>query len=137
MAPLWYRPARQLAMQALYQQNFHSSEVMQLTQEYLAYTELDEKQQNYFTNLLCGVIKDATKMDAAISPLLDRPIDRLDILEHTLLRIGTWELEQDKRLPTRKIIAENVYLAGIFGGTDSYKYINAILHQLASTKKLL
>ena len=136
-APLWYRPARQLAMQALYQQDFHPLETEELIRDYMKYFDLERVQAEYFKNILSGVIDSGADMDASVLSLLDRSIDRLDILERVLLRIGAWELHQKKRIPARKIIAENVHLAGIFGGTDSYKYINAVLHKLAEKNQLL
>lgn len=135
--PLWYRPARQLAMQALYQHHFYACEMLELEHEHLERNKLPKAQQIYFRKLLCGVVWQCDDLDALLDPLLDRSLERLDVLERVLLRIGTWELQKDPSIPPRKVIAENVYLAGVFGATDSYKYINAVLHKLADSQHLL
>ena len=68
-------------------------------------------------------------MDQQIVPLLDRPVEEVDIIEQAILRMGAWELTTDT--PVKVVINEAVEVAKEFAGTDSYKYINSILDALA------
>ena len=47
------------------------------------------------------------------------------------MRIGAYELIHHIEIPYRIILNEAVELAKDFGATDSYKYINSILDELA------
>jgi transcription antitermination protein NusB len=49
----------------------------------------------------------------------------------SILRIGAYELLHHIEIPYRIILNEAVELAKDFGATDSYKYINSILDELA------
>ena len=77
----------------------------------------------------------ARELDAAYAPFLDRKASRIDPVELSILRIGTYELLHHIEIPYRIILNEAVELAKDFGATDSYKYINSILDELAKTAR--
>jgi N utilization substance protein B len=53
-------------------------------------------------------------------------------VEHAIMWIGAYELQQCLDVPWRVAINECVELAKEFGGTDGHKYINAVLNGLAT-----
>jgi N utilization substance protein B len=85
----------------------------------------------YFQALLHGVPACVDELDATFQPLLDRKLEELDPIEHTLLRMGTFELRERLDVPYKVVINEAVALAKKFGATDSHKYINGVLDKAA------
>ena len=64
--------------------------------------------------------------------MLDRALDDLDPIERNLLRMGTFELKERIDVPYKVVINEAVSLAKKFGATESHRYINGILDNVAS-----
>ncbi len=85
----------------------------------------------YFSRLVRGVSSSAAQLDQLLLPCLDRPLARLSVVEHSVLRLGAWELSYSPELPWKVVIAEAVRLSTQFGATDAHKYINAVLDRLA------
>ena len=71
------------------------------------------------------------ELDASLAPMLDRDLKDLDPIEHTLLRMGCYELVQRVDVPYKVVINEEVALAKKFGATDSHKYVNGVLDKAA------
>jgi len=125
--------ARELALQGLYQwllAEEHADEIRMHLAEFKGYDKADQK---YLERLLNGVIADAPELEAAFSPLLDRPVGELSPVERGVLLIGTYELAHVPDVPYRVVINEAVELAKSFGGTDGHKYVNGVLDKLAAS----
>jgi N utilization substance protein B len=58
-------------------------------------------------------------------------------VEHAIMWIGAYELQQCLDVPWRVAINECVELAKEFGGTDGHKYVNAVLNGLAASLRPL
>ena len=124
--------ARELALQGLYQwllAEEHADEIRAHLAEFKGYDKADQK---YLDLLLNGVIADAAELDAAFSPLLDRPVDELSPVERGVLLIGAYELAHVPGVPYKVVINEAVELAKSYGGTDGHKYVNGVLDQVAT-----
>ena len=67
----------------------------------------------------------------AAETMLDRAIEDLDPIEHTLLRMGLFELTERIDVPYKVVINEEVALAKKFGATDSHRYVNGVLDKAA------
>ena len=87
----------------------------------------------YFHELLHQVVAKNRELDNAFEPFLDRKMQQLDPVERNILRIGSYELIHHIEIPYKIILNEAVELAKDFGATDSYKYVNSILDELAKT----
>ena len=57
-------------------------------------------------------------------------LDRMQPVDRSLLRLGAYELLQDKKLPAAVAIDEAVEIAKEFGGADSPGFVNGILDAL-------
>jgi N utilization substance protein B len=123
--------ARHYAMQALYQWHMAAAPVNQIEAEFRADYDFSHVDLEYFQALLHGVPASVTELEAAFEPLLDRKLDDLGPVERSLLRMGTWELQQRIDVPWKVVINEAVSLAKKFGATDSHKYINGVLDKVA------
>ena len=66
-----------------------------------------------------------------VAAKLDRKLAELAPVERALLVIGAWELAQRTDIPWRAVIDEAIELAKSYGGTDGYKFVNAVLDKLA------
>jgi N utilization substance protein B len=86
---------------------------------------------DHLREVLNGAIDGAPGLRAEISPFLDRGIDELSPVEHSILLIGAYELKHRAEIPFRVVINEAVELAKSFGGTDGFKYVNGVLDKLA------
>ncbi|MBB6091543.1 N utilization substance protein B [Povalibacter uvarum] len=123
--------ARKLAMQALYQWQLTGQSAADINLQFLASEEIEGSDREYFTELLKGCVDQAEKINAAIAPFIDRPIEQLDPVERAILMIGLFELTNRIDIPYRVVINEGVDLCKRFGATDAHKYINAVLDRAA------
>ena len=125
------RRARYYALQALFQWYFSGGEASEIEQQFRESNDFSQVDAVLFRRLLCGVIDAAATLDALVLPLLDRSLKELGGVEHTLLRMGAWELRYTEELPWKVAVDEATTLARTFGATDSHQYINAVLDRLA------
>lgn len=125
------RKARHFAMQALYQWSMAGAALNVIEAEFRDEYDFTNVDLEYFQALLHEVPQHATALDQTLEPLLDRAVDDLDPIEHTLLRMGIYELTHRIDVPYKVVINEGVALAKKFGATDSHKYINGVLDKAA------
>lgn len=123
--------ARKLAMQALYQWQLTGQSAADINLQFLGSDDADGADREYFTDLLKGCVADAQKINEAITPFIDRPLDQLDPVETAILMIGMFELQNRLDIPFRVVINEGVDLCKRFGATDAHKYVNAVLDRAA------
>jgi len=123
--------ARELLLQALYQQQIaghDSDELLQQFREQTAYQRVD---QQFFDEALAAITATQAELENALEPVLDRALARLDPVEKAVLLIGVYELLKKNDVPYRVVINEGVNLAKRFGALDGHKYINACLDKAA------
>lgn len=123
--------AREFAMQALYQHLVGRNDADAIdifTRDLVGFHKADSA---HYDALLHGCIDDAQALDAAITPLLDRPMAEISPIEHSVLWIGAYEFKNCLDVPYRVVINECIELAKAFGGTDGHKYVNGVLHKMA------
>jgi transcription antitermination protein NusB len=123
--------AREFALQALYQhlvgQN-PAEDIDLFTRDLSGFHKADSA---HYDALLHGCIAEATELDSAITPLLDRPLAEISPIERGVLWIGAYEFRHCVDVPWRVVINECIELAKAFGGTDGHKYVNGVLNELA------
>jgi len=119
--------ARKLAMQALYQWQLNGQPVADITRQFLESDESAGVDREYFSELIQGCIDGRERIQLAIAPFIDRPLEQLDPVETAILMIGVFELSSRVDVPYRVVINEAVDLCKRFGATDAHKYINAVL----------
>ena len=127
------RRARKLAVQALYQWLMSAEELFAIEAQFHAMNNMEKVDVDYFQRLLYGVPKELAGIEAALQTVLDRPLNQLNPVELTILRICTFELLHCPELPYRVILDESVSLAKIFGSQQGHRYVNGVLHNLAQT----
>ena len=93
--------------------------------------DLSQVDEEYFERLLRCVINQNERLNDALEPFLDRPLEQLDVMERVVLMIGAWELLDCPELPYRVVLDESVDLARRFGSEQGHSYVNAVLDQAA------
>ncbi len=122
--------ARALALQSLYEWDFHNgkpdaSAVINRNLTEFA-PELDEKE--FATTLVQGVVAHQPDIDATITKFApDWPLPKITTVDRNVLRIGTYELVYDAGIPSKVAINEAIELAKTFGGESSGKFVNGVL----------
>jgi transcription antitermination protein NusB len=123
--------AREFALQALYQHlvgRNDAGDIDAFTRDLSGFHKADSA---HYDALLHGCIAESQALDAAISPLLDRPLAEISPIERGVLWMGAYEFLHCLDVPWRVVINECIELAKSFGGTDGHKYVNGVLNQLA------
>lgn len=125
------RRARRYALQALYQWLLSGSDLIAIEQHFLSSYNMDKVEVEYLAELLHGIPKQLKFLDDLLTPFLDRKLSELNPIELISLRIGAYELSQRIDIPYKVAINEAVELTKSYGTVDGYKYVNAVLDQLA------
>lgn len=127
------RKARELALQGLYQWRVSRNEP-QAIENQLRESELyPAADDEYLRDVLYGVVRAESQLEAMIAPQLDRPSAELSPVEHAILLLAAYELCNKPGTPYRVIINEAIELAKSYGGTDGHKYVNGVLDKLAAS----
>ena len=125
------RKARRYAVQALYGWAMSQNAAQDIEEHFLIEHQHDNFDRDYFRILLQSVIKQVDSLHELLAPQLDRDLNDLDLVEHTVLRIAVLELRDHLDIPYRVVLNEALDLTKTFGTTDGYKFVNGVLDKLA------
>jgi N utilization substance protein B len=125
------RRARKLALQALYQWLMSKDELHEIEAQFRVNNNMEKVDNDYFCRLLYGVPAHINILEENIKPFLDRPIEGLNPIELTVLRVGAFELIYCPEIPYRVVLDEAISLTRGFGSQDGYRYVNGVLNNLA------
>ncbi len=122
--------ARALAMQSLYEWDFHGGEkdaLDVLDRNMTEYAkDLDEK--DFAKNIVQKVLELKPSIDETISRFApDWPLEKITTVDRNILRIGAFELMHNQEIPSKVAINEAIELAKTFGGESSGKFVNGVL----------
>jgi N utilization substance protein B len=125
--------ARELAIQTLYALDFNNIMSKEHIPKHFSsitdaeYAELEEEVKLYAHYLVQGTIENLDQVDGLISQFsLNRPLDRIDIVDRNVLRISVYCLLYGDIHP-HIIIDEAVKLSQDFSTEVNYKFINGML----------
>ena len=127
--------ARRLSVQALYAWELGGTDLETIEASFNVDNDMSKVDTQLFHNLLFGVAKNLSEIDAAYQPHLDREQEQLDPISKVVLRLSTYELLYSIEVPYKVAINEGVNLAKTFGPLDAYKFINGILDRVAADKR--
>ena len=124
--------ARKQALQLMYQ-----GEILEKTpRELIDNGQLVPETQGlgeYALMLLDGAKESLEAIDGLIESASDNwTLDRLTVVDRSLLRLTTYEMRYVDDVPVSVSINEAVNLAKEFGGDDSPRFINGILGRIAT-----
>ncbi len=133
--PKMRQKARRLLAQALYSWDVGKADLIDIEAEFHGDNNMATVDTELFHEILFGVPKNLTEIDAAYDLYLDRNQDQLDPVSRAILRLSTYEMLYRIDVPYKVVINEGVNLAKTFGPTDAHKYINGILDRVAIAKR--
>ena len=123
------RQAREVALQALYAWQLAGGSALEQMKAVEGYGDADQKLAE---TLVRGVNERASDLQAAISPHLDRPFERLSPVERAILYIGTYELSAQPKTPFKVVLNEAIELGKSFGGAEGHRFVNGVLEKIAT-----
>ncbi|MGH8453489.1 MAG: transcription antitermination factor NusB [Nevskiales bacterium] len=127
--------ARRFAVQALYSHLLAGTALNDLLVNSRVEESFARCDQNYFDQLVCGVLGDRMQLEQSFTEYLDRPLAQLDPVEHAVLLLAAYELAHCPELPYRVAINEAVELTKLFGATEGHKYINGVVDRMARKQR--
>lgn len=124
--------ARKHALQLMYQGEVLEKDPKALVEERLLVPET-QGLDDYALMLLDGCREHLAEIDERIVSASENwTMDRMSILDRSLLRLAVFEMSFVDDVPVSVSINEAVNLAKEFGGEDSPRFINGILGRVAS-----
>ena len=114
-------------MQALYQWELTGQAGAGFEDSFLNDWGLEGVDQEYFKQLVQGILKYTAELDRVLEKCLDRDLASVDPIERTVLRIGTYELQFRPEIPVRVVLNEAIELARVFGAEEGYRFVNGVL----------
>ena len=114
-------------MQALYQWELTGQVGAGIEDSFLNDWGLKGVDQEYFKQLIQGILKYTAELDRVLEKCLDRDLASVDPIERTVLRIGTYELQFRPEIPVRVVLNEAIELARVFGAEEGYRFVNGVL----------
>lgn len=131
--PAMRRKARHYAMQALYQWQMTGKSLATIEAEFRADNDMAHTDTDYFHELVHQVPTKLDELEETYQPFMKAiELDELDPITAALLRLATYEFMYRVDVPYKVVINEAVSLAKKFGATDSYKFVNGVLDQVAA-----
>ena len=116
-------------MQALYQWELTGQLGAGIEDSFLNDWGQEGVDQEYFKQLVQGILKYTAELDRVLTKCLDRDLASVDPIERTVLRIGTYELQFRPEIPVRVVLNEAIELARVFGAEEGYRFVNGVLDQ--------
>ncbi|HUR78237.1 MAG TPA: transcription antitermination factor NusB [Acidimicrobiales bacterium] len=116
------RMARERALELLYEADAKDASI----QDVLATLAIEP--DAYAVDCVTGVTEHATRIDKLIAQLAPEwPLQRMPVVDRSVLRLGVYELSQRPDVPTAVILDEAVELAKRYSTEESGRFVNGVL----------
>lgn len=126
--------ARRNAVQALYQWDMTGQSASSIKSSFIYDDRLTGRYQEYFETLIKEIPVNIDSIDATIAEYADRPVNKLDPLEKSILRVGVYELTYQIDVPQNVVVNEGIEIAKLFCADHGYKYVNGVLDKVVKAK---
>ena len=107
--------ARELAVQALYQEQISAHEIDELLRQFRERPDYQRVDQAYFEENLRKVCENRADLERTIAAYVDRPQEQLDPVERAILLQGIHELEAQDEAAFGQFTAMDWTLCTVFG----------------------
>ena len=123
--------ARAIALQAIFMWDFNGEDTDNLD-FYIDYNlrefALENLDREFISHLVHNTISRKSEHDAIINTYTKEwPVERLTIIDRSVLRIALYELFCEKTIPAKVAINEAVELAKQYSGESSQKFVSGVL----------
>lgn len=124
------RHARQLALQLLFQMEFHENYREWVGDFWVNQTATTEE-KDFASRIVEGVLAHRAELDAFIDQLaVEWTIDRMPVVDRNILRWSVYELIWEPDIPAKVTVNEALELAKRFADNDARRFINGILDHI-------
>ncbi|WP_353661176.1 transcription antitermination factor NusB [Hydrogenimonas sp. SS33] len=126
--------SRAAVISLLYAHDIGNPEVQKFAEDLLEEKKIRHKQREFALGLYNGVLGHMEEVDGQIKAhLKDWDFDRLDHVDKSILRLGTYELLYSD-LDRAVVINEAVELAKELGSDQSPKFVNGVLDAVVKSR---
>lgn len=137
------RHARELALQALFYFDMDKGDPRDLLELFCGHfremieQRLDEKQKEFFMQLVDGVVQSQGEIDALIHKSSKNwKISRMPGVDRNIMRVAVYELSKCPDIPPGVSINEAVDIGKRYGTRDSGAFINGVLDRIRESEKI-
>lgn len=121
-------PARRVALQTLFEIDFHRQDPRETWQRGVHRSGLSEDAAAFAWEIVEGVLARRGQLDREIARYAPEwPVERLAPIDRNVLRMALFELRERPDVPAAAVIDEAVELAKVFGSDASRKFVNGVL----------
>jgi N utilization substance protein B len=122
------RLARELAMKILYRHEEGETDVDKIMDAILETKTYTDEDKSFTRQLVAQTLDNIGEIDTRIKGVLQNwPLDRISIIDKTILRLGTCEILYFEDIPAQVSINEAIEIGKKYGGNDSGRFVNGIL----------
>lgn len=127
--------ARQSALEILYA--WHSGEqdnaaIPALLADRLSEKNRSDQDKTYLREMVHGVVEQVEDIDKQLGGAVrGRSLKSIAHIEHNILRMAVWEMNNRLEIPYRVIINEALELTGAYADEPGRGFINGVLDRLA------
>jgi N utilization substance protein B len=126
------RKARETALQALFQADFHGSDYQESLRLFWEGQALATEVLEFAHQLVEGVLFRVTELDNLIEGHSDHwKVNRMSRVDRNILRLAAYELLAIPEIPFKVTIDEAIELAKKYGTSESGAFINGILDHIS------
>lgn len=130
--------ARKRAFQILFEADQRGASVQTVLADWVRHSRSDSRQPpvtEYTMELVEGYARHADRIDELIATYaVDWEIDRMPVVDRSILRLGAYELIWVDETPDAVVIDEAVQLAKEFSTDDSPSFVNGLLARFKDLK---
>lgn len=127
--------ARKYALQALYSWKLSGNNLKDVESHILEGKNTNKIDLDHFHRLLHQIPAKTNEINEIIKPHLNLEIEKVGVIELTVLQIAVVELTECPDIPYKVVINEALELTKKFGATESHKFINGVLDKVSKKLK--
>lgn len=119
---------REVALQALFELDTVGHPIEETIARQCDELKAGDEARRFAEELVHGVMDNRETIDETIKKTATAwPLDQIAAIDRNILRLATYEILIDNKVPMRAAINEAIELAKEFGGDTSPKFINGVL----------
>lgn len=126
------RKAREIALQTLYAQEVSGTDWKAAFDDNVERRKPSGEVVEYAERLVTNVMAERERLDVMIKDRLENwAIERVSVIDRTILRIALSELIHCPEVPVNVIMNEAIEIAQKFSSADAGRFVNGVLDRLA------
>ncbi len=126
------RKAREIALQTLYAEEVSGADWRAAFDDNVERRKPSDEVVEYAMRLVVNVMDEKAELDRRIRERLENwVLERVSVVDRTILRIALSELLHCPEVPTNVIINEAIEIARKFSTADAGRFVNGLLDSLA------